>query len=42
MTDIQRQAVDLDIQRKAINAAKVDYLNVSGCKYINSRHNRVN
>jgi len=42
MTDLQRQAVDLEIQRKAINAAKGDFLNVSGCKYINSRHNRVN
>ena len=42
MTDLQRYSGDLNIQRQAISALKIDYLNDMGAKYINSRHNRTN
>lgn len=42
LADIQRYSADLAVQRQALNAFKMDYLNISGAKYINSRHNRVN
>ena len=42
MSDIQRYSFDLNTQRKSMNTFKIDYLNISGARYINSLHNRMN
>tara|TARA_R110002072_G_scaffold150127_2_gene298336 strand:+ start:812 stop:1819 length:1008 start_codon:yes stop_codon:yes gene_type:complete len=42
LAGLQRTSTQLQVQRVAMTALKIDYLNDMGSRYINSRHNRTN